>query len=138
VQWVEVESLWRHQPWHLSEQTTRLRDDNLRAVLANAQRAGVDTVVVTWVFATTAQHDLVRALAPADVDVTTVQLTASESVWRLRFGSDPLRKHPTDVDVQRWADHSVDSDHVVATDGLDGQAVGRVLAGLVLSPGPSR
>ncbi len=134
VQWIEVESMWRHQPWQINHRTTQLRNENLRALLANAQRATVDVVVVTWVFADVEQYDLVVSLAPAGVDVMTVQLTASEPVWRLRFGSDPLRQPIAEVDVQRFVTHSTTgSDHVVLTDGLDGGAVGRVIAGLVLS-----
>lgn len=134
VQWIELEGLWRHQPWQVNDRTTQLRDENLRAVLANAERMDVDTVVVTWVFETIQQYDLVGALAPADVDVTTVQLMASEKVWRLRFGSDPLRRPVADIDVQRWANHSsIGSDHVILTDDLDGPAVGRALADLVLA-----
>lgn len=134
MQWVEVEGLWRHQPWQVNERTTQLRDENLRAVLANAERANVDVVVVTWVFAAVDQYDLVRALAPAGVDATTVQLAASEPTWRQRFGSDPLRRPIADVDLQRWANHSsVACDHLVSTDGLEGQEVGRLLAKLLLS-----
>lgn len=126
VQWVEVESLWRHQPWQVNDRTTQLRDDNLRAVLAHAQRADVDAVVVAWVFATAEQYELVRALAPADIDFTTVQLTANQPLWRQRFGSESRRRPIEDIDVQRWANHvGVDSDHVIATDGLNGLAVGR-------------
>jgi predicted kinase len=136
VQWVEVEALWRHQPWQVNERTTRLRDENLRAVLTNAARANVDVVVVTWVFATAEDHDLVRAAAPDDADVTTVELTATEEEWSKRFASDPLRKPITDIDLQRWARPlGVTPDHVVPTDGLDGAAVGQILAELLFANG---
>ena len=135
VQWVEIEALWRHQPWQINGRTTRLRDENLRAVLANAQLANVDYVILTWVFPTAEQYDLVRALAPEGAGVTTVQLTATEPTWRHRFTCDPLRNPITDIDVQRWADHrTVGSDHVIATDGLDAATVGQLLADRILGP----
>ena len=68
VQWVEVEGLWRHQPWQVNNRTTQLRDENLRAVLANAERADVDVVIVTWVFATwSSTTSFERSLPPTSM-----------------------------------------------------------------------
>ncbi|MHB1445961.1 MAG: hypothetical protein ACYCZV_09940, partial [Acidimicrobiales bacterium] len=100
--------------------------------LANASEAGVDVVVVTWIFATADQEALIRGLAPADVDVVTVHLSATEPVWRRRFESDPLRKPVTGVDIDRWATRAITADHVVSTDGMAASEVGRAVARLVL------
>lgn len=50
VQWVDVDNLWLHQPWCVSAALRSMLQANLRAVLANADAARVDIVVVTWVF----------------------------------------------------------------------------------------
>lgn len=50
VQRVDVDNLWLHQPWCVSAALRSMLQANLRAVLANADAARVDIVVVTWVF----------------------------------------------------------------------------------------
>jgi hypothetical protein len=121
VQWVDVDALWRHQPWRVDSVTKRLLQDNLRAVLGHAATAGIDIVVVTWVFQDSSFHDLVIGLAPPNVQVTTVQLLIDETAWRTRFGADdrpPIDEFFRDryrAAQQTPADHRIDVSTLDAT-----------------------
>src|SRR5690242_8721514 len=50
VQWIDVDSLWLHQPWRADERMTAMMRANLRSVAGHAKRAGVDVLLITWVF----------------------------------------------------------------------------------------
>jgi len=103
VQWVDVDALWWHQPWHPDETLRAMVRDNLRAVLANSAAAGVDTVVLTWVFQSAQLRDLLVSLAPAGTAVTSAQLVASEESWRQRFAADPERGTVDEFYADRYA-----------------------------------
>ncbi len=47
VQWVDVDSLWLHQPWRVDERMTTMVQANLRAVAGHASQAGVDVLLIT-------------------------------------------------------------------------------------------
>lgn len=47
VQWVDVDSLWLHQPWRVNERMTTMVQANLRAVAGHASQAGVDVLLIT-------------------------------------------------------------------------------------------
>jgi 2-phosphoglycerate kinase len=128
VQHLDVDALWLHQPWRVDDQTKAMVQANLAAVLANAVAAGIDVVVVTWVFQDTRMHELVRSLTPADVVVETVQLVASEDRWRARFESD--RRPPIDAFYEsRYAGaQSTPADHRIDTDDCDPEQVAALLA----------
>ncbi|WP_277212759.1 AAA family ATPase [Isoptericola croceus] len=119
VQWADIDALWRHQPWRVDEQTVAMVRANIRAVLSNARDAGVDHMVVTWVFQDAGMHDLLRSLAPADVATTTVQLLTSPETWATRIAG---RRPGTEDDpfyLERYRQaQSVAADHLVMTDGL--------------------
>ena len=87
VQWVEVDALWLHQSWRVDESTKRMVQSNLAAVMTNALIAGVDVLVVTWVFHGPEMHDLVRRLAPREATFESIQLLVDETTWRSRFDS---------------------------------------------------
>ena len=129
VQWVDVDALWRHQPWEVNDRTKKMVESNLRAVLANALDAEIDLVVVTWVFQSAEMHDLVRQLAPPGVAVQTIQLIASEATWRARFEGDPNRP-PIDAFFEsRYAAAQVTPvDHRICTDDLDAASIATTLA----------
>ncbi|SEE93227.1 hypothetical protein [Jiangella alba] len=136
VQWVDVDALWWHQPWRVDEHTTGLAKSNLAAVLANAAAAGVEIVVVTWVFQSADLHELVRSLAPSGTPTTTVQLLAGEPGWRQRFTADPDRPPVDDFYLGRYAGaQATPADHRIDTDGRDIAAVAAELAALVGLPG---
>lgn len=123
VQWVDVDALWLHQPWRVDEATIGMLQSNLTAVLANAVRAGVDVVVVTWVFQEPRFHDLVVGLAPAGTEVLTIQLVVDEVEWRKRFKDDPDRPPIDAFYVERYrqaqatpADHRIEVTHSTAVE----------------------
>ncbi|HEY1179227.1 MAG TPA: hypothetical protein VGF17_23990, partial [Phytomonospora sp.] len=91
VQWVDVDALWSHQPWHVDAAMISMVQANLRAVIGNAATAGVELLLVTWVFQEASFHELLRELAPDGVKVATVQLLAREATWRERWAADPAR-----------------------------------------------
>ena len=132
VQWVDVDSLWFHQPWQVTDRTKAMVEANLAAVLANAVRGGVDTVVVTWVFQGSHMHDLVRELAPEGVSFTTVQLVARAATWRARFGGDSTRAEIDAFYETRYAAaQQTEADHRIDTDGLDPVAIAEGLVHLL-------
>lgn len=63
VQWVDVDTLWLHQPWRVDHAMINMLHANLAAVLANADHAGVTTLILTWVYQDTSYHRLVLNLA---------------------------------------------------------------------------
>jgi hypothetical protein len=82
VQWVDVDALWLHQPWRVDERTKRMVQSNLAAVMNNGLIAGVEVLLVTWVFQSPEMHALVRRLAPPEVSLETIQLHVDETTWR--------------------------------------------------------
>jgi predicted kinase len=131
MQVVDVDALWLHAPWRVDDRTKAMVHANITAVLANALVAGIDVVVVTWVFQDAVMHDLVRSLAPAGVDVTTVQLVVSEATWRARFESD--RRPPIDAFFEsRYAGaQSTPVDHRIDTDGRTPEQIATALAEVI-------
>lgn len=117
VQWVEVDALWMHQPWEVTARTISMMRANLRSVLANAEAAGIHTVIVTWVFQNQELRDVVIGLAPAGIEIITAQLTLGTSAWRARWTSDPTRP-PIDLffEDRYAAANSLSADHLLATD----------------------
>lgn len=114
VQWVDVDALWLHQPWRVDEHTRSMVEANLRCVTANAEAAGVDTLVVTWVFQSAEMQALVQGLAPDGADIVRVQLIADETSWRSRFESDTDRPPINDFYVDRyWAAQQTPADHQI-------------------------
>lgn len=128
VQWVDVDNLWMHQPWRVDEPMKSMVQGNLRAVLANANLASVDILVVTWVFQTPEMHALVEGLVPAEATVVSIQLHAEIATWRGRYEQDPERP-PIDgfFESRYTAAQATAVDHTIDTDGLDPMEV----AGLV-------
>jgi hypothetical protein len=128
VQWVDVDALWLHQPWRTDEPMTSMLRANLRAVADNGARAGVDVLVITWVFQSVDMHRLVLSLLPAGTAAVSVQLHASEGTWRRRFEADPERPPVSEFYQHRYEQaQDVAADHVVDTDGLTpGEIAGRV------------
>lgn len=47
VQWLDVDSLWQHQPWRVDERMTTMVRANLRAVAEHATTAEVDILLIT-------------------------------------------------------------------------------------------
>jgi hypothetical protein len=74
VQWVDVDSLWLHQPWRVDERMTTMMRANLRAVADHSAQAGVDVLLITWVFQSAEMHRLVTTLLPPASRTTSVQL----------------------------------------------------------------
>ncbi len=129
VQWVDVDALWLHQPWRVDARTRAMVQANLAAVMSNAQRAGIDVLLVTWVFQNEAMHALVARQAPEGVAIETVQLVAEESTWRDRFTSDPARPPIDGFYEGRYADaNATPADHRIETDGRDPGEVAALLA----------
>jgi len=124
VQWVDVDALWLHQPWRVDGRSKAMLESNLRCVLANSQRAGIDVVVVTWVFQNEGMHNLVQVLLPHGALLQTIQLLASERSWRKRFEGDADRPAIDDFYVRRFTEaQATPADHSVATDHLTPQEV---------------
>lgn len=119
VQWIDVDALWQHQPWRVDDRTKLMLQRNLQAVLANADAAGVDVVIVTWVYQSGEFHKLVADLAPLNSETFTVQLRASATVWRERFTLDAVRPAIDAFYEHRYfAAQSTPADHIIETDGL--------------------
>lgn len=132
VQWVDVDALWLHQPWRVDEPMTSMLRANLGAVAGNACEAGVEVLLLTWVFQSAEMHDLVTALLPEGVTTMSVQLRASAKTWRARFEADPDRPPVNDFFKSRYAGAQTSpADHVVLTDDLDVVGVARRVADLV-------
>ncbi|MBB5789488.1 AAA family ATPase [Jiangella mangrovi] len=132
VQWVDVDALWWHQPWRVDERTTAMVRANLAAVMDHAATAGVQVLVVTWVFQSTHLHELVRSLAPPGALPTTVQLVVGETEWRRRFEADPDRPPIDDFFRDRYAGaQKTPSDHRIETDRRDVAGVAAELASLL-------
>ncbi|HSL58074.1 MAG TPA: hypothetical protein VK866_09560 [Acidimicrobiales bacterium] len=119
VQWVDVDALWAHQPWRVDERSRTMVESNLRCVLANSARAGVDVVVVTWIFQNEGMHRLVETLLPEGASLQTVQLLASERRWRERFTGDAGRPEIDAFYELRFAEaHATPADHRLDTDRM--------------------
>lgn len=135
LQWVDVDTLWRHQPWRVDERTTAMVRANLRSVLRHAADAGMDTVLVTWVFQDSGLHELVQSLAPAGTPTTTVQLVASPEAWSGRLAVRSIAAEHEPFYRGRYAQaQSTPADHVVDTDGLTPAEVAACVADLTLRP----
>ena len=129
VQWVDVDALWLHQPWRVDELTKRMVQSNLAAVMTNALTAGVDVLVVTWVFQSPDLHALVRRLAPQDASIETIQLLVDETTWRARVGSAGDRPAIDSFYIDRYLGaQSTPADCSIDTTSLDPQSVAEVLA----------
>ncbi|WP_457962507.1 AAA family ATPase [Arthrobacter sp. D1-29] len=119
VQWIDVDALWQHQPWRVDDRTKLMLQRNLQALLANASAAGVDVVIVTWVYQNGEFHKLVAGLAPMKSDTVTIQLRASASVWHERFTLDSARPAIDDFFEHRYlAAQSTPADYIIETDEL--------------------
>ena len=129
VQWVDVDALWLHQPWRVDQRTKEMVQSNLAAVMTSALHAGVDVLVVTWVFQSPAMHALVRRLAPSGASIETIQLLVDEPAWRARFGSGRDRPPIDSFFASRYVDaQSTPADHLIDTTDLDPQQVAEALA----------
>lgn len=132
VQWVDVDALWLHQPWRVDERTKRMVQSNLAAVMTNAQIAGVDVLIVTWVFQRPEMHDLVRRLAPRETSFESIQLLVDETTWRARFGSAGNRPDINSFYVSRYVGaQSTPADHFVDTTELDPPQTAEALADIL-------
>src|SRR5690348_1147281 len=81
VQWIDVDSLWLHQPWRADERMTAMMRANLRSVAGHAKWAGVDVLLITWVFQSAGMHQIVTALLPPASSTLSVQLRAGPETW---------------------------------------------------------
>lgn len=137
VQWVDVDCLWLHQPWRVDERTRVMVEANLRAVAGNAARAGVDVLLITWVFQSAEMHRLVAGLLPPGTTSVSVQLLASPEVWRGRFEGDPERGEADDSYRRKYASaQGTPADHVIVTDGLTPGEVARRVWEIASSDSP--
>ena len=135
VQWVDVDYLWLHQPWRVDERMKTMVQANLRAVADNAAQAGVDVLLITWVFQSTEMHRLVAGLLPPSVTSLSVQLLASQEAWRRRFEADPERGEVNEFYQGQYASaQGTPADHVIKTDDLTPIEVARRV-GEILSLG---
>lgn len=135
VQWVDVDYLWLHQPWRVDERMKTMVEANLRAVADNAAQAGVDVLLITWVFQSTEMHRLVAGLLPPAVTSVSVQLLASQEAWRRRFEADPERGEVNEFYRGQYASaQDTPADHVIETDDLTPIEVARRV-GEILSLG---
>ena len=129
VQWVDVDCLWLHQPWRVDERTTGMVHANIRAVADHAARAGVDILVITWVFQSAEMHRLVAGLLPSTVTSMSIQLHAARETWQRRFEGDPDRRGINEYYRERYASaQATPADHVIDTDGLTPIEVARRVA----------
>jgi hypothetical protein len=93
---------------------------NLQVMLENAEAAGVDVVIATWVYHSGEFHKLVADLAPPNSEPFRVQLRASDAVWRERFARDAVRPALDEFYEHRYfAAQPTPADHIIETDGLD-------------------
>jgi hypothetical protein len=119
VQWVDVDALWFHLPWTVDERWKAMVQANIRAVADHAAQAGVDVLLITWVFPTADVHRIVAGLLPPGSKITSVQLRAGHEAWARRFTADPERPSLNDDYEKGYtACQAVPGDHVVETDGL--------------------
>ena len=129
VQWVDVDYLWLHRPWRVDERTRGMVHANIRAVAEHAAQAGVDILVITWVFQSTDMHHLVTGLLPPSVTSTSIQLHAGRETWRQRFEGDPERQGINEHHQERYTSaQATPADHVIDTDGLTPTDVARRVA----------
>lgn len=129
VQWVDVDALWRHQPWRVDAAMITMMQANLRAVIGNAATAGVELLLITWVFQQPSFHEMLRDLAPDGVKVVSVQLLAGERVWRDRWATDAGRPPIDDFYEDRYRTaQTTPADFAVNTDDLDVAATARAVA----------
>jgi hypothetical protein len=129
---VDVDALWLHQPWRVDDRTKRMVQSNLAAVMTNALTAGVDVLVLTWVFQGPEMHALVRRLAPPEASFESIQLLVDESAWRARFGSGGDRPPIDSFYVSRYVGaQSTAADHFLDTTELDPLRAAEVLADML-------
>lgn len=129
TQWVDVDDLWRHQPWRVDAATRNLVRSNLAAVAGNAAEAGVHRLIITWVYQSVEMQQLVRSVLPLGTTTRTVQLRATEGAWRARFDADPLRPPIDRFFEDRYnSAQRTPADHLVETDGKDAHAVACAVA----------
>lgn len=132
VQWVDVDALWLHQPWRVDERMRAMVQANLRAVADHAAQAGVDVLVITWVFQSADMHRLVASLLPPATTNVSIQLHAAWEAWRRRFEADPERGGLNEFYQRRYeAAQATPCDHVVQIDGLAPVDVARRVAALI-------
>lgn len=132
LQWVDVDSLWLHRPWRVDERTKTMVQENLRAVARHAADAGVDVLVITWVYQSAEMHRLVAALLPPAAEAVSVQLHAGHDAWARRFAGDPERPGLDETyESQYAAAQATPADHVVDTDGLAPAEIARRIAGVI-------
>lgn len=126
VQWVDVDSLWQHQPWRVDERMKAMVQANLRAVADHAATAEVDILLITWVFQSADMHELVARLLPSGTTSISVQLHATRETWHQRFQTDRERPGLTDFYRTRYGQaQTTVVDHVVDTDRLTAVEVAR-------------
>lgn len=132
VQWVDVDSLWLHQPWRVDERMTTMVQSNLRAVAGHASQAGVDVLLITWVFQSAEIHRLVTGLLPAGAATVSVQLHADQDTWVRRFEADSRRPGLNDFYRSRYvAAQATPADHVVDTGAMTPIEVARQVTALI-------
>lgn len=117
VQWIDVDTLWRHQPWRVDDTTITMLHANLRSVLHNAAIAGFDVAIVSWVFQDSGFHDLVVSLAPDNTAHLRIRLDASQPVWEERLATRSIGDEHRAFYEQRYTEARLSpADHVVQTD----------------------
>ncbi|MBR7837800.1 hypothetical protein KDL01_31285 [Actinospica durhamensis] len=132
VQWVDVDCLWLHQPWRVDDRTKAMVHANIRAVADHAAQAGVDILVITWVFQSAEMHRLVVGLLPPTATITSIQLHAGRETWQRRFEGDPERRGINEYYQERYASaQTTPADHVIDTDGLTPTDVARRVAEII-------
>jgi hypothetical protein len=133
VQWVDVDALWLHQPWRVAQRLKSMLQANLRAIAGNAYEAGVEVLLITWIFQSTEMHGLVTALLRNGVTTVSVQLRASADTWLARFEADPNLPAVNDFFRTRYGGaQATPADHVLETDQLDAFHVAHRVADLDL------
>ena len=135
VQWVDVDGLWRHSPRRDDAALTRMRDANLAAVVPSAADAGVEVLIATAVFSSEDERRAVTAAAPADAEITTIQLHVDLEAWHDRIDSDADRP-PVDEAFRRQHEgaQSIAADHVLDTSDVEAEDVASAIA-LILELG---
>lgn len=135
VQWLDVDYLWLHQPWRVDERTTAMVEANIRAVADHAAQAGVDVLMITWVFQSAEMHRLVEGLLPPTATRASIQLHAGRETWARRFEGDPERSGINEYYQGRYASaQATPADHVIETDGLTPLEVAHRIAEII-APG---
>lgn len=105
---------------------------NLRAIADNAYEAGIEVLLITWVFQSTEMHGLVTALLPNGVTTVSVQLRASADTWLARFEANPDRPAVNDFFRSRYdGAQATPTDYVVETDQLDADHVAHRVAEII-------